>query len=139
MWASSWTKQRQHLVLGLDREHVLAELLPVPGALPQRPVDELRGVDLDVAGPLQAPADVALEGAVQRPAVRVPEHRPRRLLLEVVEAHLPAEPAVVAPLRLRQHRQVGVELILASPGGAVDPLQHGVAGVATPVSAGELG
>ena len=69
----------------------------------------------------------------------MPERRARRLLLEVEQVELLAEAAVVAALGLREPVQIGVELLLVGPGGAVDPLQHGVAAVAAPVRAGDLG
>ena len=46
------------LVLGRGDEHVLAIGLPMAGGLPQRAVEHLRRVDLDIAGLLLAPAHV---------------------------------------------------------------------------------
>ena len=63
---------------------------------------------------------------------------PGRLFLRVEEIEVLGELAVVALLGLLQHVQVGVLVFLARPGGAVDPLEHLVAGVAAPVGAGEL-
>src|SRR3546814_6696593 len=51
----------QDALLGLGDEHVLVELLPVSRGLPQRAVDELRCPHLDVAGGLQAAAQVRSE------------------------------------------------------------------------------
>ena len=51
------------------------------------------------------------------------------------EVHLAPELAVVASIGLLEHVQVGLELFLARPRGAVDPLEHLVAGVAAPVRA----
>ena len=124
-------------VLGLGGEHVLAERLPVPGRFPQAPIHDFRGIDLDVAGRVLPLADVLDESLEEPLALRVPEHRPRRLVLEVPQVHLAPEPAMVAPLRLLQHVQVGLELLLVRPGGAVDPLEHLVVGVAAPVRAGD--
>ena len=54
--------QRQDfvLVLHLGDEHVLAVVLPVAGLLPQRPVEQLRGLHLLVAGGIQATAQIGL-------------------------------------------------------------------------------
>ena len=55
------------------------------------------------------------------------------------EVELRPELAVVALLGLLDHVQVGVELVLLRPRGAIDTLQHLVLRVAAPVGAGELG
>jgi hypothetical protein len=68
----------------------------------------------------------------------VPEHHARRFFLHVVQVELLADLAVVALGGLFQTLQVGLELLLVGPGGAVDALQHLVVGVAAPVGAGHL-
>ena len=132
--------QREDLVLVLHPgdEHVLAELLPVSGAFPQRAVNQLRGLHLLVAGGVQPAAHVGLGGEVKLPALGVPEHAADRLFLEVEQVHLLADAAVVAAFRLLQHMQVGVEFLLVAPGGAIDARQHGVAVIAAPIRAGHL-
>src|SRR3546814_356869 len=129
----------QDALLGLGDEHVLVELLPVSRGLPQRAVDELRCPHLDVAGGLQAAAQVGLHRAVARPALRVPEHRSGGLLLQVEEVHLPPEAPVIALLGLLQHGEVGLQPLLVLPAGAVDALELGIARVAAPVGTGDLG
>ena len=131
--------ERQRLVLGLEREHVLAEFFPVPGQFPKGAIDQLRAPDLEVARGLEPAPEIGLDHAVEGPALGVPEDRARRLLLEVEQVELLAQPAMVAPLGLLEPVQVLVELLPARERGAVDPLQHGVAAVAPPVGAGELG
>ena len=54
------------------------------------------------------------------------------------QAHLAAEAAVVALLRLLQHMEIGVELLLVRPAGAVDALQLRVLRIAAPIGAGQL-
>ena len=75
---------------------------------------------------------------VQFPPFRVPEHAAHRLFLEVEQVHLLADAAVVAPVRLLQHMEVGVEFLLVAPRGAVDARQHGVPMIAAPIRAGDL-
>src|SRR3546814_9976982 len=67
---------RQDAILGLGDEHVLVELLPVAGRLPEGAVNELWRLHLGVAGRLPAAAPVGLDGAVERPALgmRSEEH-----------------------------------------------------------------
>ncbi|OIQ70168.1 hypothetical protein GALL_482220 [mine drainage metagenome] len=55
------------------------------------------------------------------------------------KVHGPADLAVVALLGLLQARQMRLEVGFACPGGAVDPLELGVAMVAAPIGAGQLG
>ena len=111
------------LVLGHGGEHVLAEGLPVARGLPQRLVEDLRPVHLAIADRVLPPAHVVDQALEQLPALRVPEHDARPLLLEVEQVHLAAELAVVALLGLLELLEVGGQLRLVRPGGAVDALQ----------------
>ena len=127
------------LVLGHGGEHVLAEPLPVARGLPHRLVEDLRCVHLVVAGRVLPPAHVVDEVLEQLPALGVPEHDARPLLLEVEEVHLAPQLAVVALLGLLQLLEVGRQLLLGRPGGAVDALQLRLGMIAAPVGARELG
>ena len=109
----------------------------MPRLHPERRVEQLRRLHLDIAVGVELAADVGLEHPPQREPVRVPEDRPLRLLLQVEEVHLLAEPPVVALLRLLELVQVGVEVGPGAEGDAVDPLQHRPARVAAPVGAGD--
>src|SRR5258706_9802298 len=55
------------------------------------------------------------------------------------QVELLTETAMIAQLRLFDAFEIGLELLLARPRGAVDALQHRVALIATPVGAGETG
>src|SRR5262245_13022716 len=122
----------------LGEKHVLAEGRHVAGGNPKRGIHELRRVDFDVAGRRLAAADVAFEDLIERPALRMPEHRAWRLFLEVKEVHLAAEPAMVALLRLFELLEVGVELVLLGKGGAVNTAEHLTVGIAAPIGACDL-
>src|SRR6185369_1915551 len=74
-----------------------------------------------------APDDIAL---------RVPEDRAVRLLLEVEQVHLRAELAMVALGGFLEPMQMRIELLLVEPAGAVDAREHRVFLIAPPVSAG---
>jgi hypothetical protein len=89
----------QDLALGaLAHEHGVAELLGVARLLPQALVEDLRRLDLAIAGRVQPAAHIGLQRQVQRPALGVPEHHALALFLDVEEVHGPAQLAVVAPL-----------------------------------------
>ena len=105
------------------RKHVLAVVLPVARQLPEVLLHHVGRVDFLVAGALLRAAHVGDQRLEQRPALRVPEHRARRLFLEMEQVHLAAELAVVALLGLLDLMQVGFELVLGRPRGAVDALQ----------------
>ena len=126
-------ERERAFVLGLGGVHVFGERLPVAGRLPERSSHDVGRVHLPVARRVLTGAHVADEALEQGPAVRVPEHRPRRLLLEVEEVHLASELPVVAPLGLFEAPQVRAEGFRVRPGGAVDPLEHRVARVPPPV------
>ena len=101
-------------------------------------IHELGRVDLDIAGLRLAAADVLLERLEQGPALRMPEHRARRLFLEMEQIHLAADPAVVALLGFLDLLEIGVELFLLGEGGAVDAREHLAVGIAAPIGAGDL-
>ena len=64
---------------------------------------------------------------------------PDRLLLQMEQVHLPADAAMVALLRLLELGEIGVELLLVGPGGAVDALQlRRCLRIAAPIGAGDL-
>ena len=134
--------QRENaVVLGVvagDRhlEHVVAVPAPVAGRLPQALVEHLRRVDLLIALLVEPAAHIADETLEHLPALGMPEHDARPLLLEMEQVHLAAEPAMVALLGLRQHVKIGIELRLVGPGGAVDARQHRIVAVAAPIGAG---
>src|SRR5882724_11562923 len=128
--------EAEDLLLGLHQEHVLAVVVPVPGLFPEPLVDEDRRGDLLVASRVENLADESLELAHQGPAVRKPEGRAGRDVVEGVEVELAPELSMVALLRLLEPPQMLVELLLREPRGAVDALEHRVALVAPPVGAG---
>src|SRR6266576_4406115 len=133
--ASSWVNARTRILPRLRQKHVLTEGRHVAGGDPERAVHELRRVDLGIAGLGLPPADVVLEDLIKRPTLRMPEHRARRLLLEVKQVHLAAEPAMVAFLRLFELLEIGIELFLLGERGAVDAAEHFAVGISAPVGA----
>src|SRR5690606_21648530 len=56
--------------------------------------------------------------------------------VQVEQVQLPAQPPVVALLRLLAHLEVGLQFLLGREEQAVDALEHGVLLVPTPVGAG---
>ena len=125
-------------ILVLHREHVLPELFPVSRGFPERAVDELRRLHLDIAIGLEPPSEIPLDHSVKRPALGMPEDAADRLLLLMEEVELAAQPAVVALLGLFELMQIGVELFLIRECRAVDALQLLVLGVTAPIGARHL-
>src|SRR5436305_12064180 len=131
--------QRENfLVPALSNEHVLAEILPVPGRLPQRAVEQLRPLDLLVTGRVEPPAHIVLDDPKQLPALGMPEDAADRLFLQVEQVELAAEAAMVAAFGLFEPEQVLVKLLLVRPSRAVDPLQLRLIRVAAPIGAGNI-
>ena len=119
------------------RNMLSAELLPVAGGDPESLLVDERRFHLEVAAPCVLPAAQFLERVEDRHPLRVPERRPRRVLVEVEEVELRAQPPVVAPLRLLQPLEVGVEIGLRVERCPVDARQLRVVLVAAPVRARE--
>src|SRR4029077_2528119 len=71
------------LVRRLGDVHVSSELLPMAGLLPQRPVEHVGRVDLDIAPGLLAPPHITDQRLEQSPALRMPERAARCLFLEM--------------------------------------------------------
>ncbi len=118
--------------------HVLAVVGPVPRALPERAVEDDRGLGLDVPGRAVLHAPVVEQRVPDDHALGVEEGHARRLVVEAEEVERLADFAVVASLGLLQEREVGVELLLVEVGGPVDALELGARGVGPPVGAGDL-
>ena len=72
------------------------------------------------------------------PALGVPEDQARGVVLKVEEVEGLAKLAMVSALGLFELVQVLLEVFLFGPGRAVDPLEHLIAMVASPVGAGHL-
>ncbi|MNC26703.1 hypothetical protein D3C75_748450 [compost metagenome] len=125
-------------VLGLGGEHGLGIFFPVAGTLPQHAIHHEGAFHLLIIVLLELAADESFQLAEDGPAIVVPEHHAGGLFLHVVQVELLADLAVVALGGLFKTLQVGLELLLVGPGGAVDALQHLVVGVAAPVGAGHL-
>src|SRR5205814_4801715 len=83
-------------------------------------------------------ANVVLQLLSEDAASRMPYREPRsELLREREHVQLATEPPVVALLRLFEAMEVLLEILLGSPCGAVDALEHRTVLVAAPVGAGE--
>src|SRR5215207_7570730 len=128
--------ERERLVLRLDEEHVVLVQVPVARLAPESLADDDGRRDLLVAATLlQLPHD-GLELPPDQLALRVPERRARRDVVEREEVELDAEPAVVALPGLRAAPQELVELLLRAPDRAIDALELRTLLVAAPVRRG---
>src|SRR6266566_5614555 len=67
----------------------------------------------------------------------MPEDAAHRLFLHVEQVELAAQATVVAAFGLLELEEILVELLLARPRGAVDPLQLRIVRVAAPIGAGD--
>ncbi len=61
------------LFVSWDQEHLVAELLPVPGGDPERLVVDQRSLDLEVSATAVLPSPHGLELVVDDHAARVPK------------------------------------------------------------------
>ena len=122
-----------------DLEHVLPELLPMAGGLPEPLVVDQRRLHLDVAALRVLAAAEVLEDVPDHHPLRVPEGRAGRDVLEVEEIELPAEHTVVSGPRLLDPGEVRRQVVRRVEGRAVDPGQLRVLLVAAPVRTREPG
>ena len=137
----TWAVHRLEGVIALFRlggEHVVTVLVPVTGFFPQALVDDLRAFDLLITVVSVDLAHVLLNGLPDGPAFGVPEHQTRGMLIDVKQVEFSAQFAMVALFRFFQACQVLLQIVLASPGRAINTLQHLVLAVTTPVSARDL-
>ena len=111
----------------------------MPGLFPEAAINDLWSLDLQVAIVALYFAHVLLKYLVQGPAVRVPEHHARRFFLGMEQAKTLADFTVVTLFGFFDTQNVGCQLLLVSPGRAVDTLQLLVFGIAAPVGARQLG
>ena len=123
-----------HLVR--DDEHILAIFAPVARLLPLVGVHHLRGLHLAIACIVDRAAHIAFELPPDGEAMRVPEYRTMRLLLQVKQVHLAAQFAMVALGGFFEAQQVRVELLLVEPAGAIDARKLGIILVAAPIGPG---
>ena len=106
---------------------------------PQALVEDLRALDLVVAGIPVNLAHVLLDDLPDLPTLRMPEDEAGCFFLEMEQVQLPGQLAVIALLRLLDAQDVGGELLPVGPGRAIDALQLLVLRIATPVRAGNAG
>ena len=127
-------------LVDVEEVHVLAVEVVVPADLPDVGLVDVRRDGLFVAALVEHAAQPLLHEAQHARALGVVERQTgARDLVEAEQVELLAELAVVALLGLLQAREVGVEVLLREPRGAVDALQHRPSRVAAPVGAGDLG
>ena len=108
------------------------------GFFPQAAIHHRRGAHFLIAVFDELLPHVLLDLLPHDPAPGVPEHHARRFFLHVQEVELLGELAVVALLGFLEAMQIGVEVFLLRPRGAVDALQHRVFRIAAPVRTGKL-
>src|SRR5690606_2093814 len=123
-------------VLGFGREDVFLVVVPVPGLLPERQVENLGRLDLLVTVVAIHGAHVLLDLLPDRPALGMPEDETRSLFLHVKEPQPTAKTTLVAFLGLFDHLQIRGLLFLGGPSGAINALQHLVVAVTAPVGSG---
>ena len=131
--------KREHPFIGRRcGEHVFAEFLPVARSFPERAVEHVRRVHLIIIGPVIAAAHVIDEVLKQGPALFMPEHGTRTLILEMKQIHFPPEFAVIAFFSFLKPCQVGFQIFFVCPCRSVNTGQHGVVAIAAPIGSGHL-
>ncbi len=128
-----------HLVVDHGGVHVVLVVLPVAGGLPEVSVEDLGGQDLLVSGRNVDLPPVAHEGVLEDHSVGEEEGESGPLVGEHEDAEFAADLPVVPFLSFLEHVEVFFEVLFALEGGSVDPGEHLVVLVATPVGSGDGG
>ena len=121
------------VVLRLHQEHVRAVVLPMARGLPQRLVEDERCLHLHVPGGVEHLAHVVRECLVEHRSLAEPERGAGRPRVEHEQAEVASELAVIAQLRLVNPGEVGLQVLVAEKGRAVDALHRRVLRVPLPV------
>jgi hypothetical protein len=104
--------------------HPVGVPLQVPGGLEKHALGDVRAVDELITRLLVPTAGVVLHHLAHHATLGVEHGQPGAdLFREREQVELDAEPPVVPALGLGEPIQIGPQLVLAGPGGAVDPLQ----------------
>ncbi|EKE16625.1 MAG: hypothetical protein ACD_10C00887G0003 [uncultured bacterium] len=104
------------------REHIVLIVLPVTRLLPQRFIEDLRATHFLITVVAIDRSHVLLNFLPDRPALRVPENKSRRLILHMKEIKLLTKSAMIALLSFFQHMQINVKILFFSPGRTVNTL-----------------
>ena len=123
------------LPVDLGRIHIILIVIPMPRGLPQRPCHDHGRLHLDIAVAAVDLTPVVNEQVFEHHAVGQEEGEAAALVEEREELEFPAELDVVTLLRLFEHDEVGIHLLLLCKRGAVDAGEHLLLFVAAPVSA----
>src|SRR5713101_2661700 len=121
------------------QEHVLAEIIPMTGRVPQLVLEDLRRDNFIEAATSIETAHVIDELVVDDGALGQEKRRARRYRIENKKAHLAADLAMVARARQLEHLEMLFERFLARERCAVNPREHRVVLVAAPVRACDAG
>ena len=126
-------------LVDVEEIHVVAVVAVVTRGLPHVGLVNVRGDDLLVAAAVQLAAQPLLQQADDaRTGRQIQRQADAGPIVHHVDAQLAAELAVIALLGFLQAREVGLQVFLGKPGGAVDALEHLALAVAAPVGARHL-
>ena len=117
-------ERQSALIFRLGGEHILTEFFPMARGLPQAAINKLRGFHFAIASRIKTAANISFNFTLQHPSLGVPENRTGRFFLQVKQAKLTPQFAMVAFLGLFQHMKIGCQIFFSDPCRAVNPLQH---------------
>src|SRR5262249_24472174 len=110
---------------------------PMPRSFEQVLAEEQRRFDFDIAVAREQSPDRLLKSVINHCALRQPERYAWRPLVGHEKLELAPESSRIAPFRFFNVVQMLFKLLFRRPYGSVDPLEHRIAFVASPISAGD--
>ena len=126
------------LLVHLGEIHVIPVVVEMSRTFPELGLEDLGADDDVVAAPEVFLPLPILDDRSQQGAFGVPDDQTRtRLLVDLEQIQFPSEAAVVALAGLFQDTQMFVERLLRREAGPVNPLEHLVALIPSPVGAGD--
>ena len=125
-------------LLRFGHKHVFTVLVPVPRFLPKVLIQNLWSLDFKIPVVAIDVAHVLLHLLPQNPALGVPKHRARGVLIDVEKIKLTSQLSVVSLFRLLQHGEVLLQVLFAGPSRSINALQHFIAVISPPISAGHF-
>ena len=110
----------------------------MPRLLPERPIQDLGCLDLNITRVVETPAHISLDRSPQDPALGVPEHHASAFFLNMEEILGSTDPTMVSLFSFFQPGEVRRQISIVGERRAVDSLELCVPVIAPPIGARQL-
>ena len=129
---------REQAFLALRDEHIALIMLPMTAPFPKTARHNRGGAHLLITVTAEHFPHIILNRRVNRPAVGMPVDLTGILRVDMEQIHLGAKFAVIALLRLREHRKIISQIVRFLKTKGIDTREHGAVRVAAPIRSGDF-